>query len=270
MALGLGPHPLWDMSNRLFDKLPIAAVVGEKIFCVHGGLSPRAHHLAQVVACRRVRDVSTGGILADLTWSDPCSGLEGFAPNHRGCGQLFGEDDTNEFLETSGLSFVCRAHHCVRTGYLWTHNEKVVTVFSAPNYCGQGNDGAIMVVDVHGLPTFTTFRLDKPTRPIPATTLEAETSGAVVLARTRDVADRIKAVVSAEGIASGALQVYYWALVAGGKPQRHRLQTRISTLMYVRRTRQDTDGTPWSGASLDQQASEKPKPPKLLAKFSSA
>jgi diadenosine tetraphosphatase ApaH/serine/threonine PP2A family protein phosphatase len=158
LAFGLGPHPLWDLSNKMFDQLPIAAVVGEAIFCVHGGLSPRANHLAQIVACRRHRDVSTGGILADLTWSDPCTGMEGFSPNHRGCGQLFGEDATRDFLESSGLTMICRAHQCVRSGYLWTHNNQLVTVFSAPNYCGQGNDGAIMMVDAQGAPTFVTFR----------------------------------------------------------------------------------------------------------------
>lgn len=158
LAFGLGPHPLWDTCNKMFDQLPIAAIVGSKIFCVHGGLSPRAHHLAQIIACRRHRDVSTGGILADLTWSDPCSEMDGFCPNHRGCGQLFGEDTTKEFLETSGLEFICRAHQCVRSGYLWTHGDKVLTLFSAPNYCGQGNDGAIMTVEPDGTHEFITYR----------------------------------------------------------------------------------------------------------------
>jgi diadenosine tetraphosphatase ApaH/serine/threonine PP2A family protein phosphatase len=158
LAFGLGPHPLWDLCNKMFDQLPIAAIVGERIFCVHGGLSPRAHHLAQIIACRRHRDVSVGGILADLTWSDPCTEMEGFCPNHRGCGQLFGEDTTKEFLETSGLTFICRAHQCVRSGYVWTHSNKVLTLFSAPNYCGQGNDGAIMTVESDGTQDFVTYR----------------------------------------------------------------------------------------------------------------
>lgn len=158
LAFGLGPHPLWDLANKMFDQLPIAAIVGERIFCVHGGLSPRANHLAQIIACRRHRDVSVGGILADLTWSDPCSEMDGFCANHRGCGQLFGEDTTKDFLDISGLAFVCRAHQCVRSGYLWTHNERVLTLFSAPNYCGQGNDGAIMMVGEEGKESFVTYR----------------------------------------------------------------------------------------------------------------
>ena len=36
------------------------------------------------------------------------------------------------------------------TGYNWTHDRNVVTVFSAPNYCYRcGNDAAIMEVDEH-------------------------------------------------------------------------------------------------------------------------
>jgi serine/threonine-protein phosphatase 2A catalytic subunit len=35
-------------------------------------------------------------------------------------------------------------------GYNWFHNERLVTVFSAPNYCYRcGNMAAIMEVDEH-------------------------------------------------------------------------------------------------------------------------
>ena len=46
----------------------------------------------------------------------------------------------------------------VMTGYTWTHERNVVTIFSAPNYCYRcGNDGAIMEIDEHLKYTFHQF-----------------------------------------------------------------------------------------------------------------
>lgn len=151
------PHPIWSMANELFDHLPLAAVVHTGIFCVHGGLSPKATTLASIVAINRHCDVANSGPLADMTWSDPFEG-PGWSLNHRGCGQLFGQDVTEAFLAENEMRMICRAHQCVRSGYLWTHGTKLLTLFSAANYCGQGNDGAIMKVDGSGAVSFLTFR----------------------------------------------------------------------------------------------------------------
>ena len=40
------------------------------------------------------------------------------------------------------------AHQLVMEGYNWSHEQKMVTIFSAPNYCYRcGNQAAIMEVD---------------------------------------------------------------------------------------------------------------------------
>ena len=44
--------------------------------------------------------------------------------------------------------FVARAHQLIMKGYNWCHNKKVLSIFSAPNYCYRcGNDAAIMEVE---------------------------------------------------------------------------------------------------------------------------
>ena len=53
-----------------------------------------------------------------------------------------------EFLKRNDLDVVCRAHQVVQEGFEFVGNRKLVTLFSAPNYCGMfDNDGAFMNVD---------------------------------------------------------------------------------------------------------------------------
>jgi hypothetical protein len=42
---------------------------------------------------------------------------------------------TLQFNHTNGLNLIARAHQLVMEGYNWCHEQNVVTIFSAPNYC---------------------------------------------------------------------------------------------------------------------------------------
>jgi diadenosine tetraphosphatase ApaH/serine/threonine PP2A family protein phosphatase len=45
------------------------------------------------------------------------------------------QDISEQFNHTNGLDLISRAHQLVMEGYNWSHEQNVVTVFSAPNYC---------------------------------------------------------------------------------------------------------------------------------------
>lgn len=51
--------------------MPLAAVVGGRIFCCHGGLSPELHSLDQIDRLPRPADVPRAGLCCDLLWADP-------------------------------------------------------------------------------------------------------------------------------------------------------------------------------------------------------
>ena len=68
--------------------------------------------------------------------------------NDRGVSFTFGSKIVNEFLNKHDLDLVVRAHQVVEDGYEFFAGRELVTVFSAPNYCGEfDNAGAMMTVD---------------------------------------------------------------------------------------------------------------------------
>eukprot|EP01062_Namystynia_karyoxenos_P058627 TRINITY_DN50146_c0_g1_i1.p1 TRINITY_DN50146_c0_g1~~TRINITY_DN50146_c0_g1_i1.p1 ORF type:complete len:585 (+),score=164.10 TRINITY_DN50146_c0_g1_i1:182-1936(+) len=162
-------HELWERSHTAFAHLPVAAEVhggGKRVFFCHGGIAP------PMLACPASSVVADLPALVDacplaapehaddhehksesqqtfdgLLWSDPgddpCGDV--LQPNPRGCGWGWSQAATDRFLELNGYDWMCRAHQCVKGGYQWTHKDKVLTVFTAANYCGTaGNLGAVL------------------------------------------------------------------------------------------------------------------------------
>ena len=77
--------------------MPIAAVVGGKIFCVHGGLSPRCPHIDDIRRINRSIEVPAEGAFTDCLWSDPENKVSNYAPSARGAGYLFGAKAVEQF-----------------------------------------------------------------------------------------------------------------------------------------------------------------------------
>ncbi|EDV28248.1 uncharacterized protein TRIADDRAFT_20850 [Trichoplax adhaerens] len=133
---------LWKTFTDCFNCLPIAALVENTIFCTHGGLSPALDELEQIVETERPLDVPDHGLVCDLLWSDPDEDITGWGENDRGVSFTFGGDVVEEFLTKHDCSLICRAHQVVEDGYQFFHKRKLVTLFSAPNYCGEFDNAA--------------------------------------------------------------------------------------------------------------------------------
>lgn len=139
---------LWKIFTDSFNCLPIAAIIDDKIFCMHGGLSPELSNMEQIKRIMRPVDVPDTGLLCDLLWSDPDSEVQGWGDNDRGVSFTFGSEIVSNFLRKHDLDLICRAHQVVEDGYEFFSKRQLVTVFSAPNYCGEfDNSGAMMTVD---------------------------------------------------------------------------------------------------------------------------
>ncbi|KAJ4825703.1 hypothetical protein Tsubulata_001199 [Turnera subulata] len=150
---------VWKIFTDCFNCLPVAALIDEKILCMHGGLSPDLHNLNQIRNLRRPTAVPDNGLLCDLLWSDPSREIQGWGSNDRGVSFTFGADRVTEFLRKHDLDLICRAHQVVEDGYEFFANRQLVIIFSAPNYCGEfDNAGAMMSVDENLLCSFQILR----------------------------------------------------------------------------------------------------------------
>lgn len=142
-----GSVNVWRYCTEIFDYLSLSAIIEDKIFTVHGGLSPSINTLDQIRVIDRKQEVPHDGAMCDLMWSDP-EEIDGWGLSPRGAGYLFGGDIVAMFNERNDLELIARAHQLVMEGHRSMFNDALVTVWSAPNYCYRcGNVAAILELD---------------------------------------------------------------------------------------------------------------------------
>jgi len=160
---------VWRYCTDVFDYLSLAALIDDRIFCVHGGLSPSITTIDEIRAIDRKQEVPHDGAMCDLLWSDP-EDIDGWGLSPRGAGFLFGGDVVTAFNHNNKIDVICRAHQLVMEGYKWMFKDQLVTVWSAPNYCYRcGNVAAILELDDNLEKTFIVFEAAaQDTKGIPA------------------------------------------------------------------------------------------------------
>jgi serine/threonine-protein phosphatase PP1 catalytic subunit len=139
---------VWEAVMQVFDALPLAALLNNKVFLCHGGISPYLHRPQDVNAIRRPLDVNPNGegLLADLLWADPSGHISGWCANPRGVSFVFGLDVAQQWLRQQGLRAIVRAHMVQQNGFEVLGNNEVMTVFSATDYRDSGNTGAVLLI----------------------------------------------------------------------------------------------------------------------------
>lgn len=103
---------------------------------MHGGLSPELKNLDQLRSLSRPYDPPNPSMSLDLLWSDPDPWVKGWHPNTRGASYVFGADVVINTCRILNIDLIVRAHQVVQDGYEFFANRRLVTIFSAPHYCG--------------------------------------------------------------------------------------------------------------------------------------
>ena len=94
-----------------------------------------------------------------MLWSDPDDTiLNDWEISPRGAGYLFGKRVVDQFCQENGIHLIARAHQLVQEGYTTLFEDKLVTVWSAPNYCYRcGNLASILELDENLRTNFIKF-----------------------------------------------------------------------------------------------------------------
>ncbi|CAJ0936204.1 unnamed protein product, partial [Mesorhabditis belari] len=145
--------------TNTFNWMPLCGLIATRILCMHGGLSPQIQQIEQLRNLTRPQDPPNPSIGIDLLWADPDRWVKGWEVNNRGVSYVFGQDVVIDFCERMNIDLVARAHQVVQDGYEFFASRKMVTIFSAPHYCGQfDNSAATMKVNEDLQCTFDVYR----------------------------------------------------------------------------------------------------------------
>lgn len=148
----------FSLFSEAFEWLPLAYLLNKKVLVLHGGLfSKDGVTIEDVRKIQRARQPPDEGVMCELLWSDP-QPRAGRSPSKRGVGLSFGPDVTKRFLDANNLSLLVRSHEVKEEGYEVEADGRLITIFSAPNYCDQmGNKGAFITFQQDCVPKFTQF-----------------------------------------------------------------------------------------------------------------
>lgn len=115
--------------------MPLGYVLNNKVLVLHGGLFSRdGVTLSELEKIDRFKEIPESGLMTDMLWSDP-SKVNGRHPSKRGTSIAFGPDVAHKFLNDNNLELLVRSHEVKDEGYEVEADGRVITIFSAPNYC---------------------------------------------------------------------------------------------------------------------------------------
>ena len=173
---------LWTVFNEVFDAMPLAAIIGNKIFASHAGISP--HLLSNDISIIKTipRPLKKPeGLALDLMWSDPDPQANGFIPNPRGVSYLFGPTEAQTFLDKNQFDVIVRSHQSAAGGFEFPFDPDrcILTIYSAPYSGVEGqSSGAVMTVGTDLCCSFTTINpLERKTSTNQVSELEAILKG---------------------------------------------------------------------------------------------
>ena len=150
---------MYNLFAEVFNLLPLSHCINKRVLVMHGGIfSDDKVMLDDIRQTDRNRQPPDDGIMCELLWSDPMN-APGRAPSKRGVGVQFGPDVTEAFCKRNSLDYIVRSHEVKADGYEVAHDNRCITVFSAPNYCDtMGNKGAFITMNGFDMaPKFTTY-----------------------------------------------------------------------------------------------------------------
>ncbi|VDD77828.1 unnamed protein product [Mesocestoides corti] len=148
---------LWRAFVTTFDYLPLIAVIEEKVFCCHSGMSPSVQY-SGVSSLQEFRDyvakltprpteINTSILMTHYTWSEPDHEIASWEQNPAGLAYLYGPLVVSDFCDKLNIQQIIRSNELLEKGYEFFSDQRLLTIFSVPNYLGTfTNDGALVEI----------------------------------------------------------------------------------------------------------------------------
>lgn len=136
----------------LFEYLPLAATINDKILCVHSGIGENTKTLEDILNVKKPYKVYENPVALDLLWNIPTGSTsndeytgKNFSTSLRN--RFYDENTVTEFLKNNKISLIIRSHDVIEFGFEKLYDNKIISIFSATNYCRvYNNSGGIIFI----------------------------------------------------------------------------------------------------------------------------
>jgi diadenosine tetraphosphatase ApaH/serine/threonine PP2A family protein phosphatase len=126
---------LYRAYNRIFSKLPLAAITWNRIFCLHGGIPQDLEDINNINNLPHDEEHIENPITKQLLWNDPHKRVKEFKWSSRGPGiKRFGENAFYQFIKANKIKKIIRSHEKQKNGYKTFFDEKLISIFSSSSY----------------------------------------------------------------------------------------------------------------------------------------
>lgn len=152
-------NSIYQKINRIFESLPLAAVIDETILALHGGIGSSIRTLADIEMLERPIEINHEPttfyekIVLDILLSDPST--ESVEKNKSNpnreykkskCVIKYGLDRIFSFLADNKLKNIIRGHEFAQQGFDSFANESVLTICSCLNYGNSQNAACVFTI----------------------------------------------------------------------------------------------------------------------------
>ena len=153
-----GNEEIFKIICEVFNYLPLAAIINNNIFCISGGLSPDFETLEEINKIDRFVCIDNSDNIFGLMANSPVEYsywkflyfyniINGWMQDPKSNEEYFLEEVTERFEKKNKIDLIICGRHLMEDGFRFFHNNKLISLFSTPDFGINRNKGAIIEID---------------------------------------------------------------------------------------------------------------------------
>lgn len=129
---------VWELFNRVFDYLPLAAAIDHSVFCIHAGISSKINLMSDIAKLTLPIVNFDNPIVEHLTWSDPSLATteDGESNAERGYGVYYSRERVKTFIQHNGIDCIIKGHEKV-SGVKKVFGDQLISVHTCDRFKNQ-------------------------------------------------------------------------------------------------------------------------------------